>query len=91
MAEKDIIAKPESTDKPILTVVPLPRKRLPLKTVSDVRREMGRVYRDMRANRLDTQEGGRLAYVLFNLGKLIELDELEQRVTALEQHGNYKP
>jgi hypothetical protein len=45
---------------------------------------MARVYRDMRAARIDTQEGTRLCYVLAQLSRLIELADLEQRITKLE-------
>ena len=39
--------------------------------------EMARVYRDMRAGRIDTADGTKLAYVLAQLGKLIEAGEGE--------------
>jgi hypothetical protein len=85
MAEKDIANTSEVIDGTKLKIVPLPRLRLPLASVRDCRREMGRVYRDMRANRLDKADGTKLAYVLSQLGKMLELDELEERVLALEQ------
>ena len=66
-----------------VTVLPTP-PRIDLKTIDDVRVEMARVYRDMRAARIDTQEGTRLCYVLAQLGKLIESGEIEQRLEALE-------
>jgi hypothetical protein len=74
---------PEGIDGRTVTVLPTP-PRIDLKTIDDVRVEMARVYRDMRAARIDTQEGTRLAYVLAQLGKLIESGEIEQRVEALE-------
>ena len=58
--------------------------RIDLKTIDDVRVEMARVYRDMRAGRIEASEGTKLAYVLGQLGKLIESGELEKRLEALE-------
>jgi len=66
-----------------LTVLPTP-PRIDLKTIDDVRVEMARVYRDMRAGRVDTADGTKMAYVLAQIGKLIESGELEKRLEALE-------
>ena len=65
----------------------LPRrgKRRPdLATLTDVRRELGRVYRDMRVGKIKTSDGTRLAYVLSCVGKLIETSELLSRIEVLE-------
>ena len=45
---------------------------------------MARVYRDMRAGRIESQDGTRLTYVLSQIGKLIESGENEKRLEALE-------
>jgi hypothetical protein len=66
-----------------VTVMPTP-PRIDLKTIDDVRVEMARVYRDMRAARIDTADGTKLAYVLAQLGKLIESGDIEKRLEALE-------
>jgi hypothetical protein len=58
--------------------------RIDLKTIDDVRLEMARVYREMRGNRMEAQQGTRLVYVLSQIGKLIEIHEIEKRITALE-------
>ena len=58
--------------------------RIDLKTIDDVRVEMARVYRDMRAARIDPGVGTRLAYVLSQIGRLIESGEVEKRLEALE-------
>jgi hypothetical protein len=58
--------------------------RINLATLEDVRREMARVYRDMRNQIIDGQDGTRLTYVLSQLGKLHEMAEVEKRVNALE-------
>jgi hypothetical protein len=64
---------------------PLPPRRRPgLKTLHDVRREMARVYRDMRGSKIKSSDGTRYAYVLASIGKLIESAELQARIEALE-------
>ena len=74
---------PEPQGGRAVTLLPTP-SRNDLKTIDDVRVEMARVYRDMRSGKIDTQDGTKLAYVLAQLGKLIEAGELEKRVEALE-------
>ncbi len=73
---------PERREARAVAVLPTPR--IDLKTIDDVRVEMARVYRDMRAARIDTADGTKLAYVLAQIGKLIESGEIEKRVEALE-------
>jgi hypothetical protein len=70
-----------------LAAVPTPLKRraIDLATMADVRREMSRVYRDMRAGRIETADGSRLVYVLWQMAKLIELAELQPRLEAIER------
>lgn len=58
--------------------------RINLSSVEDVRREMARVYRDMRSGKLATQDGTRLTYVLDRMLNAFELIELERRLRALE-------
>jgi hypothetical protein len=58
--------------------------RIDLKSINDIRLEMARVYREMRSKTIETQDGTRLVYVLAAMGKLIELHEIEQRLSALE-------
>jgi hypothetical protein len=66
-----------------VAILPTP-PRIDLKTIDDVRVEMARVYRDMRAGRIETADGTKLAYVLSQIGKLIEAGDLEKRMEALE-------
>ena len=58
--------------------------KLPLDTLEGVRRELSRVYREMRAGTLPSQQGTRLTYVLGEIGKLLALTRLEARIEALE-------
>ncbi len=64
--------------------LPIPN-RIDLKTIDDVRLEMARVYRDMRAEKILANYGTRLVYVLGQIGKMIELHEIIKRVEKLEE------
>lgn len=66
-----------------LVLDPSPRRDR-LDSLVDVRREMGRVYRQMRSGKVKPSDGTRLAYVLSMIGKLIESSELQTRLEALE-------
>ena len=74
---------PTNVDGRAIALLPTP-SRIDLKTIDDVRVEMARVYRDMRASRIDTADGTKLAFVLAQIGKLIEAGELEKRLEAVE-------
>ena len=62
-----------------------PSKKIDLATVDDVRLEMARVYRDMKGGRIETSDGTKLVYVLGQIGKMIELYDIENRLTLLEK------
>ena len=88
---------PVATDnpppRPVVTLLPSPLRRGPvLETLTDVRREMARVYRHMRHGRIDTQDATRMTYVLTQIAKIIQTAELEARVSAVERAlGSRKP
>ena len=63
--------------------IPPPRKALT--KIEHVRGEMASVYRQCRAGNIDSQEAGRLTYILVSLAKLIEQDDLERRVEEMER------
>lgn len=63
------------------------RYRCELDTVSDVKREMAKVYRECRSNMIDAQTGTKLTWMLSELKKTIVDNELEQRIEALEQQA----
>jgi hypothetical protein len=75
--------KPATIDGATLTVLPTP-PTIHLKTLDQVRLEMSKVYRDSRQGRLDVSEGAKLVFMLSQVGKMIELSEIENRITALE-------
>jgi len=74
----------------VLRAIPTPQ--LKLATIEDCRREMARVYRDARTAATDTADASRLVYMLTSIAKMIEIGQLEQRITALEgvKNGNAK-
>jgi hypothetical protein len=64
--------------------LPTPYK-VRLHTAEDVRVEMGRVYREMRGKTLDTSSGCKLIYALGQIGKMIEVSMIENRIERLEK------
>ncbi len=65
-------------------ITPTPIK-IDLKSVDDVRLEMAKLYREMRNQNLDTADGTKLIYVLAQIGKMIELHDLEKRINLIEE------
>lgn len=55
-----------------------------LKNLSSVRSELAKIYRDCRQGILESSEGTKLTYILINLAKIIEQDDIEKRVKNLE-------
>lgn len=62
----------------------LPTPRINLSTTEDVRREMGKVYREARSRKIATNEATKLVYMLTQLLKATELYLLEKRLVELE-------
>jgi len=60
-------------------------QRTPLKTLEHVKRELARVYRLVKAGCLPSEEGSKRAYILVQLGKVIEAADLERRLELLER------
>ena len=77
----------QSTAPTVLAIVPT--LRVNLHSLEACRREMGKVYRDMRRADISTQDGARLVYVLGEIRKMFEAVELERRIANLEgmKHG----
>jgi len=77
----------EATGLPVLP----PRQRTPLKKLEDVKRELGRVYRSMKSGEIAHEDGTKRAFVLGQLGKVIEMADLERRLDALERRQKLLP
>jgi hypothetical protein len=71
-----------------LTPIPLPK--IDLRDAHAIRRELGAVYRDVRAGRVQTQHGTRLAYVLDMIGKAYQSAVLQERIDHLERTLDYR-
>jgi len=70
----------------LLPLTPAPRPRRPnFQTLPHVRREMARVYRDIRHGRIESQEGTRMTYVLTQIAKITQVSELDARIEAVER------
>jgi predicted nucleic acid-binding protein len=58
--------------------------RINLATSEDIRREMAKVYRETRCNKILPSNGTKLVYMLINILKAYEITEIEKRLTDLE-------
>lgn len=76
----------ESASGAVPTLTPLPK--IDLRDAHAIRRELSSVYRDMRAGRLPSQDGTRLAYVLDMIRKAYETAVLADRLELLERTIN---
>lgn len=61
-----------------------PTPRINLATSEDIRREMAKVYRETRCNKILPSNGTKLVYMLINILKAYEVTEIEKRVIDLE-------
>lgn len=84
MAKTSGKEQPVTIDGATLALLPTPQK-IDLKTADEVRLEMAKVYRDMRGKKMDMADGAKLVYVLSQIGKMIELSEIEKRIELLER------
>lgn len=86
MRRKTTNARPVGETAAELVVLPAPRA-INLHNLDAVRREMARVYRDMRSNRIDSQDGARFVFALSQIAKMFELCDLEHRIGRLEHEA----
>lgn len=77
--------EPETFDAEGLPINPTPMPKIDLRDPHAIRRELGSVYRDMRAGRILTQDGTRLAYVLDRMLKAYETAALLERDDLLNK------
>ena len=67
-------------------VLPTHTKKIDLASINDVRLEMASVYRGMKSGAIETSDGSRLVYTLSAIGKMIEIYDIENRITQLEEN-----
>jgi hypothetical protein len=65
-------------------VVKKVRYRAKLDSISDVKREMTKLYRETRSGLVDVQDATKLTWCLQAVAKVIETSDLEERVKKLE-------
>jgi len=90
MTLKGAVRAPQTIDGATLALVPTPgRRKAQLNTLEGVRRELARIYREAESGKRDTADASRLTFMLGQIGKLLELTEIERRLTAVEErpHG----
>ena len=63
----------------------LPARSGPLETVGQVKTELGRLYREAKKGKRDTQDAYRLARILLAILACIQGHEVERRLVALER------
>ncbi len=76
---------PETYDERGNPLDPTPLPKIDLRDAHAIRREIAAVYRDMRAGRIASQDGTRLAYVLDMIRKAHETAVLQDRIELLER------
>ena len=76
--------EPMTIDNESGRLLPTP-KGFKLKTIDDVRVEMASVYRSMKSGGIETSDATKLVYVLSAIAKAIEVNDIEKRITLLEE------
>lgn len=76
--------EPEVYDQNENSMTPTPHPKIDLRDAHAIRREMGTVYRDMRAGIILPQDGTRFVYVLAMICKSYETAVLQDRLALLE-------
>jgi hypothetical protein len=83
--------EPQTYDGSTGSVLPTPKRRKPqLTSLEGVRCEMARIYREAEEGKRETSEASKLVYILGNIGKVLEVVEVETRLKALEAKANVK-
>ena len=86
---KGAVRAPQSIDGATLALVPTPgRRKAQLNTLEGVRRELARIYREAESGKRDAADASRRTFMLGQIGKLLELTEIERRLTAVEDRTN---
>ncbi|MHB1927020.1 MAG: hypothetical protein ACYCRD_07120 [Leptospirillum sp.] len=61
-----------------------PRHWTKLSDLVSVRREMGLVYRQAKSGKIDVQDATRLTYILSQIARVLESEELSRRAELIE-------
>lgn len=61
------------------------RYRCKLDSLLDIKQEMSKVYREARSGVVDVQDASRLVYMLGTIGKIVEVNDFEKRISLLEE------
>jgi hypothetical protein len=61
-----------------------PSPRINLSTSEDIRREMAKVYRETRCNKIIPTNGTKLVFMLMSILRAYEVSEMEKRLSDLE-------
>ena len=75
---------PAASSPPTPAPVAKPMSRIRLSNLSDVAKEIRKLYREARAGTLQTAEATKLAYLLNMLAGILTASDLEERLAALE-------
>jgi hypothetical protein len=81
---------PETFDGEGNPLDPTPSPKIDLRDAHAIRRELAAVYRDMRAGKIEPQDGTRLAYVLDMIRKAYDTSILQDRLEILERTLNHR-
>jgi len=65
-------------------VVEDPTPCMNLSTSEDIRREIAKIYRETRCNKIMPSNGTKLVFILISILKAYEVTEIEKRLTVLE-------
>ncbi len=85
--------KPAEQKMEVLPPPPRQKGSIALTKMAHIRSELSRLYREARNGKIDLGDATKLTYILQVLAKVIEGNELEARIEALEraqevsQHG----
>jgi hypothetical protein len=83
VAEMSVSTVPKNLAPP--NVVLLRTRGPELSNLTEVRKEMSKVYRLTRKGQINSQEGARYIYMLSQIGKTVEMIDNDQRIEALER------
>ena len=67
------------------------RRRYDLSKLSGVRQEMCAVYRQSRIGRIPMADASRLVFMLSQIGRILEMTEIESRISRLEEAHDQHP